>query len=199
MKKENKKNNKDILNDLKNNSSFVFLITIIGILLIFIIKIYFKKEINESFFYVIHTIHVFVFGIIISALFFKHRKNPFIAFLIGFIASVMLASISDIIFPFIGALIFNLNTSFNLPIVKTPFIIISTGLIGSLIGIETKFEKIPLWIQVFISVFTGLFYLISFSKIPEFFGFIHLTIIVFLGALITNCIRDLAFPYFFSK
>jgi glucose-6-phosphate-specific signal transduction histidine kinase len=190
---------KKILNNLKENSSVVFLITLIAVLLTFVIQTYFKKEISESFFYITHAVHVFAFAIICSALFFKHRKSPIFSLIIGFTGSIILASLSDVIIPLMGGIVFHLNPSFHLPLIKNTFIILSTALIGSLIGIETKFEKIPLFIQIILSVFAGLFYLISFTKIPESWGFISVTIIVFISALITNCIRDMVFPVIFFK
>jgi hypothetical protein len=197
MKRERK--SKKILNELKENSSFVFLATLIAVLLIFVIKIYFKKEVNESFFYITHTIHIFIFAIIGSALFFKHKGKTISALVIGLIVSIVLASLSDIIFPWIGSILFNLNSSFNLPLIKYPFIIISTGLLGSLVGIITKFTRIPFLIQIFVSVFAILFYLLSFTQTTNSLVIILFTIIIFIGALITCCIRDIVLPLIFVK
>lgn len=193
MKEEN------ILKKLKENSSFIFLSTIIGVLLIIAIKLYLKKEVNESFFYAIHTTHIFTFALIGSALSFKHKSKTINALIIGLVISIILASLSDIIFPFMGAKLFHLTINFHLPLIETPFIIISTSLIGSLIGIITKFTKIPFLIQIFLSVFAGIFYLVCFSTIPDYIGLIFLTIIVFFSTWIVWYLRDFILPIFLLK
>lgn len=190
---------RNIAKKLKENSSFIFLSTLIGVLLIIVIKLYFKKEVNESFFYIIHTAHIFIFALISSALFFKHKLKTINALTIGLISALILASLSDIIFPFIGAKLFHLTPTFHFPLIENPFVIISTGLIGSLIGIITKFTKIPFFIQIFLSVFAGIFYLVCFSRIPDYIGFIFLTIIIFVSTWIVCYIRDFILPFSFSK
>jgi len=190
---------KNILKKLKENSSFVFLSTIVGVLLIIVIKLYFKKEVNESLFYAIHTAHIFIFALIGSALFFKHKSKTINALVIGLVSSLILANLSDIFFPFIGAKLFHLTPVFHFPLIENPFVIISTALIGSLIGIITKFTKIPFFIQIFLSVFAGIFYLVCFSTILNYIGFIFLTIIVFISTWVVCYMRDFILPLSFSK
>ena len=194
-----KKKLKKIVHELKEHYPFTFLATLIAVLLVFLIKVYLKKDINESVFHILHPAHLFVSAIVTSALFFKYKRKPMLTLIIGLTGSIIIGSLSDIIFPWLGGLAFNLKPSFHLPLIETPFLIISTALIGSLIGIATKFTKIPHFIHVFLSVFASLFYLIAFSQVSNTIGYVVSTLIVFIAVLVPCCISDILFPMFFVK
>ena len=115
----------------------------------------------------------------------------------GIVSSIVIGSLSDILFPYLGASIFQLNPTFHLPIIDEPILILSVVLVGSLIGINTKSTKIPHLLHVLLSVFASLFYLLAFSAVFNWTLFLISFLIVFISVIIPCCISDIVLPFFF--
>ena len=188
-------NSKKILEELKHHIPFTSIATLLAIFLVIIFR---QINFAESF-EVLHPLHVIASAIVTSAIYYKYKKNIFNAFLIGITGSILIGSLSDVIFPYLGGIIFNLETKFHLPIIEEPIMILLSSAIGSIIGIKSKLTKFPHLIHVFLSIFASLFYLIAFSTqltpIYMFFSFI----IVFIAVLIPCCISDIIYPLLFIK
>lgn len=185
-------NIKIILKELKHHIPFTASATLIAILFVLLFRSFDTKTAFE----IIHPVHVIASAIVTSAIYYKHKKNISIAIIIGLTGSILIGSISDILLPYLGALIFNFKPEFHLPIIKETLIILSAAFIGSIIGITTKITKFPHFIHVFLSVFASLFYLISFAQIDST-GLILSFFIVFIAVLIPCCISDIIYPLFF--
>lgn len=186
-------NQKTILKELKKHIPFTAFATIIAVLVV----VLFKFENTAQAFEILHPLHIIASAIVTSAIYFKYKKNLSLALLIGLTGSIIIGSISDIIMPYLGALLFQFQPHFHFPLIEEPIIILSSALIGSIFGIATKITKFPHFIHVSISVFASLFYLTSFttnlfSKIIAFF-------IVFIAVLIPCCISDIIYPLLFVK
>ena len=105
-----------LLKELKEHIPFTTLATIIAILVVVLFK--FQNTITA--FEILHPLHVIASAIVTSAIYFKYKQNIPIALLIGFTGSILIGSISDIIFPFLGALMFNFQPHFHLPLIEQP-------------------------------------------------------------------------------
>jgi hypothetical protein len=186
---------KRIIKELKNHIPFTILATFIAITFVIILnKIDFTRP-----FEILHPLHVMASAIVTSAIFYKYKKNFIYALLIGITGAIAIGSISDIIFPYFGGTIFNLETSFHLPIIERPLIILASALIGGVTGIKTKLTKFPHLIHVSLSVFASLFYLLAFSQKITILSFILVFLIVFIAVIIPCCISDIIFPLLFIK
>lgn len=193
-----KLNTKTILSELKNHIPFTFLATLIAVILIGII---YKKSVlvSNSFFYIIHPLHLFVSAIVSAAIFYKYKNNLAQALLIGITGAIIIGSLSDIIFPYLGGILFQLKTSFHLSLIEKPILIFSTVIIGSIVGIITKFTKTPHFFHVFLSVFASLLYLLAFSTSLNLIHLIAMFFIVFMAVLVPCCISDIIFPLLFVR
>ncbi len=188
---------KELVHELKHHLPFTAFATIFAILIILIINFFLKKEISESAFEIFHPLHVLVSAIATSAMFYKYKKNIFHSILVGIFGAVIIGTLSDVIFPYLGGSILNIKLSLHLPIISEYKIILTSAFIGAVLGILTKQTKTPHLIHVFLSVFASLTYLITFSQSS---GILFLTksfIIVFVAVVIPCCISDIVFPFFF--
>jgi hypothetical protein len=150
-----------------------------------------------SFFYVLHPAHIFVSAIASAAIFYKHRENIFYGLLIGIFGALLIGTISDVILPFIGGSILDIEIRFHLPVFERPLLILGIALIGSFIGIYTKISKLPHFIHVFLSVFASLFYLLTFGEVSNLINLILAFVVVVLAVLFSCCFSDIIFPLFF--
>ena len=197
-----KLNIKTILSELKKHIPFTLIATLIAIISVVIIYQIASPKITSqitSLFYIVHPLHLFVSAIVSAAIFYKYKNNFVQALLIGITGSIIIGSLSDIIFPYLGGILFQLKTSFHLSLIEKPVLILSTAIVGSIFGILTKVTKIPHFLHVFLSVFASLFYLFAFSTSFALIHFIAAFLIVFIAVLIPCCISDIIFPLLFIK
>jgi len=188
---------KELLHELKHHSPFTALASVTAILVVLIIIYLIKIDISKNIFEIAHPLHVLVSGIATAGVFYKYKKNISQVLFVGIIGSIVIGSISDVIFPYIGGLILNIKTQFHLPIIENTITILSSALIGSVIGVSTKFTRMPHFLHVFLSVFASLFYLLAFSATFVPLSFILVFIIVFIAVIVPCCMSDIVFPFFF--
>jgi len=190
---------KKILKELKEHSPFTFFASLIAILLIIAIKFYFSKDIPQGLFQIIHPMHVFVSALVSAAVFYKYKKNILSALLVGVSISIGVGTISDVLIPWLGGIAFNFDTLLHIPLIEETFLIVSTAIIGSILGIITRITKEPHFLHVFLSVFASLFYLTNFSQDITYVGFLLAIFIVFIAVIIPCCISDVILPVLLAK
>jgi len=196
MKKKNNKI-KELIHELKHHLPFTAIATILAIILVILIIYLSNSNVSEELFNILHPLHILASAIVTAGIFYRYKQNFFQALLVGMLGSIIIGSISDVIFPYLGAVIFQLKPEFHLPIIEKPILILSSVILGSLIGITTKVTKLPHLLHVFISVFASLFYLLTFSSVFSWIFFLLAFIIVLISVIIPCCVSDIIFPFFF--
>jgi hypothetical protein len=185
---------KEIIHELEHHAPFTFFATAIAIL--FGLTLY-KTSLPEIFFEISHQIHVIASSIVTAGIFYKYKKNFCYAIFVGVFGAILIGSLSDIIFPYLGAFFFQLEPHFHLPILEEPTIILGAAIIGSILGILTGYTKFPHFLHVGISVFASLFYLLAFSNNPNPLFLVLSFIIIFISVIIPCCLSDIIFPFLF--
>jgi predicted membrane protein len=190
----------EALHELKHHSPFTILATIMAIILItllYFFKISDFNSIMQTSFHIAHPLHLFVSAIASAAIFYKYKKSFFQAILVGLLGAIVIGSISDVLFPYLIGIIFNMKLEFHLPIIENPLLILSVAIIGSILGIKTKLTKVPHLLHVFLSVFASLLYLFAFNQTITPLTFILSALIVFIAVIVPCCLSDILFPFFF--
>jgi len=190
---------KELLHELKHHAPFTAFASIIAILIVLLIQYYFNKSISENLFDIFHPVHIIASSMVTAGIFYKYKPNIFYATLVGISGAIILGSLSDIIIPWLGGNLLTINTTFHLPLIEEPLIILVAAFIGSSIGIATKTTKIPHFTHVFLSVFASLFYLLAFGSGISFFYFVAVFFIVLIAVIIPCCVSDILFPFLFLK
>jgi len=184
---------KELTHELKHHIPFTALATIIAI----IVVIFTQKQVSKNLFNILHPLHIIASAIVTTAIFYKYKKNYLQAILVGITGAILIGSLSDIIFPWLGGNLLNLNTIFHLPLIEEPLVILVSALIGSFLGLATKLTRMPHFLHVFLSVFASLFYLIAFSTTLSTLYLIGAFFIVIVAVIIPCCISDIIFPFLF--
>lgn len=187
---------KELIHELKHHLPLTSIATIFAI----IIVIFFNQidfNFSEKLFETFHFLHIFLASVVASAMFYKYKSNFIFSIFVGVLSSVIFGSVSDIIFPYLGAFIFNLKPEFHLPLIEQPIIIFSIGIFGGLSGIFLKITKLPHFLHVGISVFASMFYLVSYIQdINSFFIFLSFILVV-ISVVLPCCIGDIILPILF--
>ena len=188
---------KELFHELKHHAPFTIIATVLAIIIVIGLKYIVSPSFDREAFEILHPLHVIASAVVSAGIFYKYKSKIIPAILVGIISAIVIGSLSDIIFPFLGGAIFGLHPHFHLPIIEAPLIILSSALLGGIIGITTKITKLPHLLHVSISVFASFFYLLAFSQTQSVIGFILAIIIVFIAVIIPCCVSDILLTFFF--
>jgi len=190
---------KNILHELKEHIPFTALASIVSIALaLLIIKINLINSI-VSIFYIFHPIHLFFSAIVSTALFYKYKKNILLSILVGVFISVIIGSISDVFFPYVGSSIFGIPISFHLPAIENPLLIFGVSILGAGVGLITKRTKFPHFLHVFISVLASLLYIFAYSTSFNLITLLLILIITTISVVVPCCLGDIILPVLFKE
>ncbi len=193
-----KSNTQKLIHELKHHLPFTLKATILGIALVLILNFALNLNYNKEAFEIFHPLHVIASGAASAGVFYRYKKNLPLTILIGILSAIIVGTISDIIFPYLGAELLLLNPEFHLPIIEEPIKILMAALIGSGLGISLKQTRYSHSVHVLLSVFASLFYLLAFAS-PGIIPLIISIIVIVLAVVIPCCISDILFPFFFLK
>jgi len=202
---------KQILGELKEHIPFTAIGAASGIVIMLII-IYANvlPRVSEAVFEILHPLHVVASALTTTAMYKKHsHKKIWAAVLIGYCGSIGIASISDVVIPYIGGSLLGIDMHLHIPFIETetvPFIGIPTwvlvnsaAVIGIAIGYFRPTTKLPHLGHVFLSTWASLFYFAAFGVaywlplLPLIFLFL------FLAVWLPCCVSDIVFPLLFTK
>jgi len=197
---------KRILHELKEHVPFTMLGAVSGIaLMLLIIIARVKPKTLEPAFEGFHAAHVLLSAIVIAGLFHRYRGNAVQAVLVGFVGSVGIATLSDVIFPHEGGILLLKLTAeqhvmdFHLPIVEEPWLIAPAALIGIAIGIWKHKTKVSHTGHILVSTWASLFYLVAHAEGQvNWWPLLPLVLVVlFMSVWVPCCFSDIVFPLLF--
>jgi len=197
--------------EIRNHLPYTIFSTALGLVLIgmltFIAQLLNQSEFPQAasgLFHVFHPIHILLSAAATTTMFWTHERRIFRALIIGFIGSVGICSLSDILMPYVSGLLLDVEMELHLCILDhpeslLPFVI--TGLIAGLVA-SNAIEKSTFFSHsshVLVSSMASILYLISYGLHGwmAFMGSIFVYMV--LAVLIPCCISDIAFPLFFVK
>lgn len=150
-------------------------------------------------FHVMHPLHILLSAAVTTAIFWKYEQRWLKATAIGFIGSVGICLLSDIVVPYLGASLFHTQIDFHLCVVEEPWLIYPSAAVGILGGIfwlnllERGTEFFHL-LHVLVSSLASLLYLISFDiqlwRAHALLAFA----ITLVSVWVPCCLSDIVFP-----
>jgi hypothetical protein len=198
---------KRIAHELVEHAPFTALGAVAGIIVMVIIHFAnAPREISESLFYTLHPLHVVLSALATTAMYRRHhiRGKIWAVILIGYTGSVGIATLSDIIIPYLGGNTLDIPMEFHLPFIETsnmPFIgipkwiIVNTAaVIGMAIAYWKPTTKFPHMGHVLLSTWASLFSFTAFGianwmpLLPFIFLFL------FLSVWLPCCVSDIVYP-----
>lgn len=154
---------------------------------------------SEELFHVFHPVHMLLSAATTTAMFWKHEKKLFKAFLIGFLGAVVVCGISDIVFPFLGGSLLGVKMHLHICILEHPQLILPFVLVGIGTGYFAplaiaKSTQYSHAMHVTVSSMASILYLTSFglTNWMDFIG--SILIMIILAVMIPCCISDIVFP-----
>lgn len=156
-------------------------------------------EASGDLFHILHPTHLLFSSIAITAMFWTHERKLWKAVAVGFLATVPVCSIGDILIPYLGGLLLKQDMHLHICVLEHPGLVIPfvlIGIIGGCLAANTV-EKSTIFshsAHVLVSCAAGLFYMISFGFL-DWLQHIGIVFVILLLAVLIPCIiHDIVVP-----
>jgi hypothetical protein len=194
---------KTILKELKAHAPFTFLGALSGVIIFFLLR-HSSEGLSFKLFYTFHPLHVFLSAFITTSMYKLHKKSPSLVklFLIGFIGSIGVATLSDSILPFLGETLLKLpHRELHLGFVEKWYIVDPIAVLGILLAYFWPNTKFPHSAHILVSTWASLFHIMmsingAAINLPLYFEILFL---LFLSVWLPCCFSDIVFPLLFVK
>jgi hypothetical protein len=192
--------------ELKEHAPFTALGALTGIIIMAIIVLAeVPSGISNTVFYTLHPIHVVLSAIVTTAMYVRYRQSKiWVAVLIGWTGSIGIATISDVIIPYLSAGLLGVPMEFHVPFIETAQmpvvgiekwkIVNSAALLGIGIGYWRQTTRIPHFGHVLLSTWASLFYFTTFGVANWIPLLPFVFLFLFLAVWIPCCTSDIMYP-----
>ena len=197
---------KQIVHQLVRHAPFTALGAVAGIVVMVIIVFSnAPREISNAFFYTLHPLHVVLSALATTAMYrLNGRGKLWVVIFIGYTGSIGIATLSDIVIPYLGGVLLNVPMEFHLPFIETgkmPFIGIEKWMVvnaAAVIGIAIAYWKpatrFPHMGHVLLSTWASLFSFTAFGVANWIPLLPFIFLFLFLSVWIPCCVSDIVYP-----
>jgi len=194
---------KRVFIELKEHAPFTFMGALSGILLFFFLKNV-SHEALFKLFYIFHPLHVLLSAFITTSMYKLHKSKPNMIklFLIGYFGSIVVATLSDSIFPFIGETLLHFpHKELHLGFIEKWYIVNPLAILGILLAMKKPSTKFPHSAHILVSTWATLFNMMMALSGVYISAAIYfeVTFLLFLSVWIPCCFSDIVFPILFIK
>lgn len=196
-----------IIKELKEHMPFTATGAIFGIVLLIIFNGISFSE-SYSIFYTLHPIHVFLSAFTTTSMYKLHKKGrldglqDFLKlFLIGYIGSLFIATLSDSLIPYIGEILLDLpNRGAHIGFIEEFWLVNSLAILGIALAYIKPFTKLPHSGHVFLSTSASLFHIImAIGSGLSLIMYFEIFLFLFIAVWVPCCTSDIVFPLIFVK
>ena len=187
--------------ELKSHAPFTSFGAITGIIIMAIMVLgNVPSGISHTLFYILHPVHVVLSAIVTTAMYKRHSKGKVWAvILIGYVGSICIATLSDVVIPYLGGVLLTLKMEFHLGFIEKWWLVNPMALIGIAIGYWKPTTKFPHAGHVLLSTWASLFYFTAFGMANWIPLLPFIFLILFLAVWIPCCTSDIVFPLLFTR
>jgi len=191
-----------IAKELKAHAPFTALGAASGVLIAWVVTAAaISPDISEVAFNIFHPLHVLLSAMTTAAMYRLHRKRLLPAIIIGYVGSIGIATISDILFPHVGGWLVGAKMGhIHLGFIEKWWLVNPLALIGIGIALWRPATKAPHYGHVLLSTWASLFYLMAHAQVeswPPLLQFVF--IVLFVAVWVPCCLSDIIFPLLFVK
>jgi hypothetical protein len=190
----------NIAHELKRHAPFTALGALSGIaIMALVVVIGPSSHVQHTVFHCLHPLHIVFSAIVTTALYRRYGGGIWVAVAIGFVGSVGICTLSDIVFPYLGGMLLGASISLHVCFIEHPWLIIPAAFAGIAIGLLAPETRFPHAGHVLLSTWASLFYLTAYG-VTDWLPLLPLVFVVlFLAVWIPCCTSDIVFPLLFRK
>ena len=186
--------------EMKRHVPFTAFGAMTGMVLIAtIVLLRIPSEITGVLFYVSHPVHVLLSALVTTAMYRRYRPRLLLAVVIGYVGSIATATISDIIFPYLGGQLVGAKMEFELAFIQEWWLVNPMAVAGICIGLFRPTTRVPHSGHVMISTWASLFYLVSHGHANWLPLLPIMFLLLFVSVWVPCCFSDIIFPLLFVR
>ena len=191
---------KRIAYELKRHAPFTAFGAFTGIVVMgIVIFINLSGETSHAIFHTLHPAHIVLSALVTTAMYRRYRGGIAAAVGIGFVGSVAICSVSDIIFPYLGGALIGFPITLHVCFIEHTWLITLSALAGISIGLLRPWTRFPHAGHVLLSTYASLFYLTAFGTADWIPLFPLIFLVLFVAVWIPCCVSDIVFPLLFVR
>ena len=157
--------------------------------------------VSPSIFYILHPTHVVLSALVTTGLyrFHNYRGSVFLTFLIGYVGSIGIATLSDCLIPYLSEVIFALpNRKLHIGFIEKPWLTNLSALFGVMVAYIRPATKFPHTGHVLISTWASLFHiLMALGHELDMIMMVSISVFLFFAVWLPCCLSDIVFPMLF--
>ena len=187
-----------ILKELKEHAPFTALGALSGIVIMAMVVVFgLPHGSSELLFDVLHPAHVALSAVVTAALYRHYKRGLVLTVVVGYLGSVGLGTLSDIILPYLGGTLVGAEMHFHLSFIEHWWLVNPVALLGIALAIYRPRTKLPHSGHVFLSTWASLFYLTGHGEANWLPLFPVIFLILFVAVWVPCCLSDIVFPLLF--
>jgi hypothetical protein len=188
-----------ILHELKNHAPFTLLGALTGVVLLTVVVLLrMPHEQLHAFFESLHAVHVLLSAIVTAAMYRRYRKSLLACVIVGFVGSVGIGTLSDIVLPFLGGKLMGAEMHpIHVGFIEHWWLINPVALLGVAIGISWPKTKVPHFGHVLLSTWASVLYLPAYGEANWLTLLPVVAAVLFVAVWLPCCVSDIVFPLLF--
>jgi len=187
-----------ILRELKRHAPFTAAGALTGILLMLMVQLSpILQGASVGIFKVCHPLHVLLSALVTASLFRRYKRHLLLTFVIGYVGSVGIATLSDIIFPYLGGRLVGAEMHFHLGFIHEWWLVNPLAVAGICVAMWKPTTKVPHWGHVLLSTWASLFYLVGYGQADWLPLLPAVFVVLFVAVWSPCCVSDIIFPLLF--
>ncbi len=188
--------------ELREHLPFTILGTLTGVVIMVVIfNTHVPRSVSSGLFWTFHPIHVFLSALVTTAMYRLHSKGVlWRTFLVGYVGSIGIATLSDSIIPYLGEWMLNLpHKGVHIGFIEKWWLVNPLAIAGIVIACLHPRTKLPHAGHVLLSTWASLFHITMAlgASITVSMGLV-IGVFLFLAVWIPCCTSDIIFPLLFS-
>ena len=198
---------KHIAHELVEHAPFTAVGAVAGIAVMAIIHFAnTPRDVSEGLFYTLHPLHVVLSALVTTSMYRLHltKSKLWLTVIIGYTGSVGIATLSDILIPYLGGDVLNIPWELEVPFIESsnmPFVGIPKWVVinaAAVIGMAFAFWKpttrFPHMGHVLLSTWASLFSFTAFGMADWLPLLPYIFMFLFLSVWLPCCISDIIYP-----
>jgi hypothetical protein len=193
-----------IVQVLKEHLPYTFFGVVLATILVFPIS-RIENINNYKIFYTLHPLHIFLSAYTTASVYKIYVKGSFSfvkLFLIGYIGSILVGTISDSLIPYLSETILKMPyRELHIGFLEQFSLINGVAIFGLILAYIKPVKKISHALHIFISCFASIFHILMSNDVINFSIVFYLGIFVFIfvAVWLPCSFSDLVFPMFFVR
>jgi len=199
-----------IFKELRIHAPFTLFGAATGIVIMLIFQKLPQKTAYDIF-YILHPFHVLLSALVTAAIYGLHtcppgkhilgKCNLWLLFIIGYVGSVGIATLSDSVIPYLGEILLKMpNRGIHLGFIEKWWLVNPMAILGIVIAYFWPHTKLPHAGHVLISTWASLFHIImAIGKELSLFSYFIIFVFLFLAVWLPCCVSDFVFPLLFVR